>query len=562
MKRASFSARPEPRPQGLVFLPLGGSGEIGMNLNLYWFDGKWLMVDLGVTFGESATPGVDVIMPDPAYIERHRADLLGIVLTHAHEDHLGAVPYLWPRLRCPVYGTGFALSLLRRKLDEVGLGGEVPLFEVPLHGRISLPPFEVELLYITHSIPEPNALAIRTPAGTILHTGDWKLDPEPLIGPATDEEAFRQVGDGGVLALIGDSTNAMVEGHSRSEAEVRDSLFELIGGLPRRVAVTCFASNVARVETIARAAALHGRHVALVGRSLIRIDEIARENGMLRDIPRFLTEAEAARVPPERILLICTGSQGEPRAALSRIASGTHPHIELDPGDVVIFSSRVIPGNERAIGHLHNGLVRRGVTLITDQDHFVHASGHPARAELVRMYQLIRPKVAIPVHGEARHMLAHAELARSCQVPEVVVPENGLMIRLDTEAPQVLGQVPSGRLALDGKSLTGIAGQILRERNRLLWHGAVVVTVVVDRRGRLAAEPQISAPGLIDPDTDDDLLTELADAIDEALARTRSAADDAALREVVARAVRHTIRAHRGKKPVTEIHLVRVKAAQ
>ncbi|MBO0738548.1 MAG: ribonuclease J, partial [Alphaproteobacteria bacterium] len=355
----------------LFFVPLGGAGEIGMNLNAYGYAGDWLIVDCGVTFGDDSQPGLEVVMPDPGFIVERRDRLLGIVATHAHEDHIGAIPYLWPQLRCPVWATPFTASLLRAKLVEAGLADQVKINIVPISGRFTIGPFDLELITLTHSIPEPNGVAIRTPVGTVLHTGDWKFDPDPLIGPTADEAALRRLGEEGVLALIGDSTNAMRHGTSGSEAELRRSLSDLIGRYEARIAVACFASNVARLETIARAAAAHGRDVALVGRSLWRIDKAARENGYLTELPRFLTEDEAGYVPRDRILLICTGSQGEPRSALSRIAREEHPNVVLETGDVVIFSSRIIPGNEKPINRLQNALVRLGVEIVTEEDHFV-----------------------------------------------------------------------------------------------------------------------------------------------------------------------------------------------
>src|SRR5713101_2376250 len=418
-------------PNALFFVALGGAGEIGMNLNLYGYAGDWLMLDCGVTFGDDSQPGLEVVMPDPAFIVERRDRLLGIVATHAHEDHIGAIPYLWTQLRCPIWATPFTASLLREKLVEAGLADRVKINVVPMSGRFTIGPFDLELITLTHSIPEPNAVVIRTSAGTVLHTGDWKLDPEPLIGSPTDEARLRAVGDEGVLAIVCDSTNALKVGHSGSEGELRHSLTELVGRYGRRVAVACFASNVARLATIAHAARAHDRDVALVGRSLWRIEKAAREHGYLADVPRFLTEDEAGYVPREKILLICTGSKGEPRAALARIAREDHPNITLDEGDVVIFSSRIIPGNEKPIARLHNELVRLGIDIVTEADHFVHVSGHPAQDELVRMYQMIRPKIAIPVHGEARHLAAHADLALRCQVPEALVIANGDLVRLD-----------------------------------------------------------------------------------------------------------------------------------
>src|SRR6476660_9143364 len=461
----------EHDPDALYFLPLGGSGEIGMNLNLYGYRGQWLILDCGVTFGEDEhQPGVDVIMADPAFIIERRDRLLGIVATHGHEDHIGAIPYLWPQLQCPVWATPFTAALLRAKLIESGLAGQVRITTVPMSGRFQIGPFDLELITLTHSIPEPNAVVIRTSAGTVLHTGDWKLDPEPLIGSPTDEDRLRAVGDEGVLAIVCDSTNALKPGSSGSEGELRQSLTELIGRYDERVAVACFASNVARLSTIARAARAHDRDVALVGRSLWRMDKAARENGYLADVPRFLTEDEAGYIPREKILLICTGSQGEPRAALARIAREDHPNIVLETGDVVIFSSRIIPGNEKAINRLQNALVRLGIEIVTEEDHFVHVSGHPARDELVRMYQMVRPKIAVPVHGEARHLIAHAQLAGECQVQQPLVIQNGDMVRLTATGAAVVDEVTVGRLASDGKGLLPLDGAALKDRRRTTFN--------------------------------------------------------------------------------------------
>jgi ribonuclease J len=550
----------EQDPDALYFLPLGGSGEIGMNLNLYGYRGQWLIVDCGVTFGEEEhQPGVDVIMADPAFIVERRDRLLGIVATHAHEDHIGAIPYLWPQLRCPVWATPFTASVLRAKLVEARLVDQVKINTVPMSGRFTIGPFDLELITLTHSIPEPNAVVIRTSAGTVLHTGDWKLDPEPLIGEATDEARLREVGDEGVLAIVCDSTNALKVGHSGSEGELRRSLTDLIGRYDGRVAVACFASNVARLSTIAHAARAHDRDVALVGRSLWRMDKAARENGYLTDVPRFLTEDEAGYVPRGKILLICTGSQGEPRAALARIAREDHPNVVIEEGDVVIFSSRIIPGNEKAIGRLHNALIRLGIEIVTDdEDNFVHVSGHPYQDELVRMYQMIRPQVAIPVHGEARHLLAHADLARQCQVPDALVIENGALVRLDRAGATVVDEFAVGRIGSDGKSLLPIGGVVLQQRRRVGNDGSVVATLVVDRRGRLAAPPQVSLVGLAEANAEPAaaLCDALADAMEALPAPLRQ--DDNALREAARRVLRRGLNERFGKRPLIEVQLVRL----
>jgi ribonuclease J len=532
-----------------------------MNLNLYGHAGKWLMIDLGVTFGNERTPGIDVIMPDIAYIEARRADLIGLVLTHGHEDHIGAVPYLWPRLRCPIYATPFTADLVRGKLREIGENETAGITEIPLSGRFSLGPFELELVTLTHSIPEPNAVVIRTALGTVLHTGDWKLDPEPLVGPVADEAALRRLGEEGVLAMVCDSTNALVHGESGSEADVRESLADLIGGLTNgRVAVACFASNVARLETIARIGAALGRRVALVGRSLWRIAETARSNGYLTDLPSFVTEHDVGYLPRAEVLLICTGSQGEPRSALARIAKQEHPNVALEGGDTVIFSSRIIPGNERAIGDLQNALARLGVEVVTERDHFVHVSGHPARGELVSMYQWVRPKIAIPVHGERRHLAAHARLAESCQVAQALVTDNGELIRLAPGPATVIERVPSGRFGLDGKAIIPLDGAVMRTRHRTMWNGAAVATLVLDKSGRFKTDPQITIHGLLDPEIDAEAVGDVAAAVRTAVAGLSAVdrSDDATVREAARLAVRRTLHASRGKKPVTDIHVVRV----
>lgn len=546
--------------KGLYFVPLGGSGEIGMNLNLYGYRGQWLMLDCGVTFGEEEHAGVDVIMPDPAFIVERKDRLLGIVATHAHEDHIGAIPYLWPQLQCPIWATPFTASLLRAKLEEAGLAGKVPITVVPMSGRFTIGPFDLELVTLTHSIPEPNAVAIRTPVGTVLHTGDWKLDPDPLIGDVTDEAALIRIGDEGVIAMVGNSTNALVDGHSGSEADLREALTELIGRYTGRVAVACFASNVARLSTIAHAAQAHGRDVALIGRSLWRIDKAARENGYLVDLPRFLTEDEAGYVPADRILLICTGSQGEPRAALNRIAREDHPHIVLEEGDVVIFSSRIIPGNDKAIARLQNALVRLGVEIVTTDDHFVHVSGHPCRAELVRMYQMVRPRVALPVHGEARHLQAHAQLAMECQVSDALIIENGDAIRIDAQGATLAGQVPSGRVGSDGRRLLPMTGSVLQQRRRVGNQGALVASIVVDRAGALAAAPQISLIGLVEPQDSDDMQAKLRDAATAAVESLPKAMrrDDAQLKDAANRALRRAVNERIGKRALIDVQLVRL----
>lgn len=541
----------------LLFLSLGGAGEIGMNLNLYAYDDQWLMLDLGITFGDEQAPGVDVIMPDPAFIVERRDKLLGVVLTHAHEDHLGAVAHLWPLLRCPIFATPFAASVLRRKLTDAGLRDEAIITEVPLGGSFELGPFKLELITMTHSIPEPNAVAIRTPAGTILHTGDWKIDPEPLLGEVTDEAALRRLGDEGVLAMVCDSTNVFVPGEAGSEADVRKALTELIGKCRQRVAVTCFASNLARVESVAHAAEDNGRHPVLVGRALNRMVEAARENGYLGTMPRTIDEKEAAWLPREKVLMICTGSQGENGAAMYRLANDEHPTLHLEKGDTVVFSSRIIPGNEKSIGRLHNRLVQMGVEVLTERDAFVHVSGHPARDELTRLYQWVRPKVAIPVHGELRHLNEHAKLARDIQVPEAIVAPNGTVVRLSPGPAEIIDHVFTGRLGLDGTRMIRLDNASLRPRKQMIFNGAASVTLVADAKGRLLASPRLTVHGFPEGEDLDQIRLEALEAVAKALSGKDIGTDDQA-RQLSSQAVRRVFKARLGKRPVTEVEIVRI----
>ena len=549
-----------PGAGDLYFLPLGGTGEIGMNLNLFGHDGAWIMVDLGVTFPEAGAPGIELIMADPAFIEARGDRLAGLVLTHAHEDHIGAVPHIWPRLRCPIYATAFTASLVRGKLAEAGLEKEAEVTEVPLSGRFQVGPFEIELITLTHSIPEPNALVIRTSAGTVLHTGDWKFDPDPVVGEDYDEAALRALADEGVLAMVCDSTNALVPGTAGSEADVRDALETLVSGLKERVAIACFATNVARVDSVCRVAQRTGRRVALVGRSLHRIHRAAVENGYMTDLPPLIDVKDAGHLPREEVLLLCTGSQGEPRGALWRIARGEHRDVALEPGDAVVFSSRVIPGNERGIYALQNALVEQGVEVLTDREAPIHVSGHPARDELVQMYQWVRPRIAIPVHGEARHLTAHGRLAHQCQVPDVLVGKNGALMRLAPGPAEIVEQVPVGRLVLDGTRLAAAESAHLRVRRKLLHNGSAMVTLVLDRGGSLREEPRLSFEGVIAPDDEAEILDQTMAAIEKALGRVSRArrTDDEEMAETARIAVRRFLLRATGNRPVIRVHVVRV----
>jgi len=547
----------------LLFLPLGGAGEIGMNLNLYGLgptgDEQWIMVDLGVTFNDGTMPGVDLITPDPAFIEARRDKLLGLILTHAHEDHLGAVPYLWTRLKCPIYATPFTASILKAKLIEADLLDQVEVNIIALSGSFTIGPFDFELITLTHSIPEPNAVVIRTALGTILHTGDWKFDPNPVTGATSDIDALRKLGDEGVLAIVCDSTNVFNPGESGSEADLLENLTAAIGECEGKVAVACFASNVARLETISAAARANGRDVVSAGRSLKRIERAARENGYLADTPSFIDQEDAGYLPDQNILVICTGSQGEPRAALSRIAAGDHPTITMGEGDTVIFSSRMIPGNEVSIGRLHNRLIRRGVRIVTPKDRFIHVSGHPARDELVEMYQLVRPQISVPVHGELRHLREHARLALDCQVETAVVTENGGMVRLAPGRAEVIDHVPTGRLSQEGNRMVSIDSEIHKSRVRAMWHGTATMTIAIDADGSLVAPPQVTTTGLFETNKDP-LLVEACDVARRAAkeASPSDRRDDSRIAEVMRIAVRRHFRHSLDKKPVTTIHVVRV----
>lgn len=540
----------------LVFLPLGGAGEIGMNLNCYGYGPerarKWIVIDCGVLFGrEAVTPGIDLIMPDIRFLEEVRKDLLGLVLTHGHEDHIGAVAHLWPRLRCPVYATPFTARLLERKLEEAGLESRVKVKIVPLGGAVTLGPFAMEFISITHSIPEPNAVAIRTPLGTILHTGDWKIDPDPQLGEVTDDAALRRLGEEGVLAMVCDSTNALVNGESGSEGEVRRSLIRLIGSIKGRVAVTAFASNVARLQSVGEAARAANRELVLVGRSMHNMVNCARDTGYLKNFPRVLTEEEGADLPADHVLYLCTGSQGEPRAALSRIASGNHPYVTLSDGDTVIFSSRIIPGNELGIFELQNQLAERGVHVLTERDHFVHVSGHPARDELAQMYSWVKPKIAVPVHGELRHLTEHARLARELQVPQAIVAVNGQMVRLAPNGAEIIDETPSGRLFLDGRILVHEDDGYSRLRRSLGFAGFIGVTLVLDSRGRLATDPAVHIEGI--PET---VHGPVRDAVARAASGKRGRDDD--LAETVRIAARRAANDAWGKKPIVRVQTVEV----
>ena len=541
----------------LYFVPLGGCGEIGMNLNLYHDQGKWIMVDMGITFDD--TPGIEVVMPDITFLEEIKDDILGLILTHAHEDHYGAIQYLWTKVKCPIFATPFTAEMLKFKLKEAGINP--PLHIVPLGGGIDIGPFSIDFVNLTHSIPEPNALAIKTTKGTILHTGDWKIDPEPLVGHVTDEEKLKKLGKEGVLALVCDSTNVFEEGRSGSEAAIRQNLIELVAKYPgKRIVLSCFASNVARVAGGYEAAHQNGRFPVLVGRSLERVDHAAREAGYFQGMLPFLKAYDAKTLERGKTLIISTGSQGEQRAALRRIANREDKHIELEPGDVVIFSSRQIPGNEKQIDELQNMLVEQGVELVTHIEADVHVSGHPCRDELIDMYGGTKPQILIPVHGEEKHLVEQAKLGKLCQIPHTVVSHNGQVVELTDGYPEIVGEVPHGRLALDGNVLIPFHGETMHVRHRMMANGQIVLTLVLSQKGQLKARPEVLLFGVGEYDQEEMLREESILALERMLydLTTDDLMDDAYLAEQSRTLVRRIINAERGKKPPTHVQVIRV----
>jgi ribonuclease J len=556
---------PVPPSDELVFAPLGGVGEIGMNLAIYGFGDerhrRWIAVDFGVAFADDALPGIDLIMPDIRYLTEERRNLLGLVLTHAHEDHFGALLDLWPRLNIPVYATPFTAALIEAKREgEVG-APEIPVNVVPLGGRFSLGPFDIELVSMAHSIPESNGLIIRTPVGAVLHTGDWKIDPTPVIGPPTDEAKLRALGNEGCLALIGDSTNAFREGRSPSEADVAKCLAELIRSAPARVAVTTFASNVARLRAVAQAAAACEREVVLVGRAMERIAQVARETGYLDGIQDFRSAEVYGHLPPDKVLALCTGSQGEPRAALARIAHDDHPEVAFSRGDRVIFSSRAIPGNEKAVMRVINGLVTQGIEVITDRTHLVHVSGHPRVSELIDMIGWVRPQILIPVHGEALHMVEHAEVARRAGVGKVVLCRDGELVRLAPGDPGKIDEVPAGRLYKDGALVVSAEERTVADRRRLGFAGMVSVALAVNARGDLIGDLRVRLTGIPEAGTlgrrTEELAYDAAVEAFESMPRARRRDPDA-LAEAIRNAVRAALSAVWHKKPTCHVHVLEV----
>ncbi|TCT01534.1 ribonuclease J [Aquabacter spiritensis] len=549
----------------LVFAPLGGVGEIGMNLGLYGFGPKrgrrWLMVDLGMSFAGDEAPGVDLILPDIRFLEAERANIEGLILTHGHEDHVGAVLDLWPRLKCPVYTTRFTAGLLEAKRWAEPGAPNVPITVVRPGTPIQIGPFNVEFVRVAHSIPDSNAIAIRTPAGLVLHTGDWKLDPTPVVGNVTDIARLTALGDEGVRAMICDSTNAIRDGISPSEAEVAVTLKQVVAAAKHRVCFTTFSSNVARIRSIAEAAMANDREVVVVGRAMDRVIGVAREHGMLDGIPPFRGSEAYGYLPRDKVVALLTGSQGEPRAALRRISEDDHPEIALSSGDLVVFSSRTIPGNERVVNGVINGLVKRGVKVMTDRDGLVHVSGHPRRGELEQMYGWVRPQVCVPVHGEPMHLAENAALAKRLGVPEVVICSDGHVVRLAPGPAERVDTIPFGRLYKDGRLLISDQARTIPERRKLGFVGVVSVALALDSKGSLVGDPSVEASGLPERgeggvDVLDHILDTVVTTLD-GLPRARRRDPDA-LAETLERAVRGAVNGLWGKKPVCHVHIVEV----
>ena len=552
------------KKEELLFCPLGGSGEIGMNMNLFSYGKpeaqKWIIVDIGVTFADDSIPGIDLIYPDPGFIIDKKKDLLGIVLTHAHEDHIGAIAHIWPKLKCKMYATPFTAALIKEKFKEkkIDIGDNLKIVE--LNGNIKLGPFKIEFITLTHSILEPNGLLIETPAGIVLHTGDWKVDPNPLIGNKIDQTKLKEIGNKGVLAMICDSTNVFSHGHAGSEADVRTNLLKLMSNLKKRIIVTSFASNVARMETIFYCAEKTKRQISLVGRSMHRIYKAAKQCGYLKNVISPIDAREAKKISREKIVYLCTGSQGEPMGAMMRIINYTHPDVFIEKEDTVIFSSKIIPGNEKKLYKLHNQLIKNQIDVISEETDFVHVSGHPNREDLRDMYDWVKPKSVIPVHGEHRHMAEHISFAKEMQVPYPVQVENGDIVKLfPGQKPEVFDKAPVGRLYVDGIISVNEDSPSIRERKNLANNGYLEVTILINGKGKLFKKPLLSFKGLPIEEAQD-FFYDLEDEI-ENISRTFSLNNkkqESNLIEALKISCRKIVKEKTGKKPYTNINLVRI----
>jgi len=553
------------KKEEFIFCPLGGSGEIGMNMNLFAYgridNRKWIIVDIGVTFADDTIPGVDLIYPDPGFIVDKKNDLLGLVLTHAHEDHIGAIAHIWPQLLCDIYATPFTSILIKEKFREkkIDLGKKLKVVE--LNGNVKLGPFKIEFVTLTHSILEPNGLSIETPSGTVLHTGDWKIDPNPLIGERINEKKLKKIGEQGVLAMICDSTNVFAPGRAGSESDVRDSLLKIMENRSKRIIVTSFASNVARMESIFYCAKKTGRHISLVGRSMHRIYKAAKQCGYLSDLIEPIDPREAKKIDRKKILYLCTGSQGEPNGAMMRISNYIHPDVYIESGDTVIFSSKIIPGNEKKLYKLHNQLVKNGIEVVSEENEFVHVSGHPNRDDLKDMYKWVKPKSIIPVHGEHRHMKEHISFAKEMQVPYPVQVENGDIVQLyPGETPQVIDKAPVGRMLVDGKISVGEDAQSIKERINISFNGFLEITILVNREGSLAKNPIISYKGIPSNGESTDLIFDLEDKIRKVCKKfsLKNSKQEQNLIETLKIDCRKTVKEKTGKRPYTNVNLVRI----
>ena len=549
----------------LIFCPLGGSGEIGMNMNLFSYgkpdNQKWLIVDIGVTFADDTLPGINLIYPDPGFIIDKKDDLLGIILTHAHEDHIGAIVHIWPQLKCNIYATPFTSVLIKEKFKEkkIEIGNNLKI--VDLNGTVKLGPFKIEFITLTHSILEPNGLSIETPVGTILHTGDWKCDPNPLIGNTINEKRLKQIGAKGVLAMICDSTNIFNPGRAGSELDVRQSLLKIMQNKNKRIIVTSFASNVARMETIFYCAKKIERQISLVGRSMHRIYKAARQCGYLKNVIDPIDSREAKKISREKIVYLCTGSQGEPMGAMMRIAHYVHPDVFIEKDDTVIFSSKIIPGNEKKLYSLHNQLVKNGIEVISEENEFVHVSGHPNQEDLKDMYNWVKPKAIIPVHGEHRHMMEHINFAKEMQVPYPVQIENGDIVQIyPGNEPHVVDKAPVGRMYIDGNISISEDSQSLKERKNLANNGYLEVTIIINNKGKVIKKPIFSFRGLPIESQNDDFIFDLEDEVKKT-SRTFSlnnTKQENILIEELKKNCRKLVKEKTGKKPYTNINLVRI----